>query len=549
MQTSRRVLLRTGLVTGTAALLATRPLDTRASAAAVPPTTNPFTLGVASGDPLPDGVVLWTRLAVNPLADNGLGGMSSSTYPVRYQVATDERFTKIVRLGTVAATAANAHSVHVEVSGLLPGRVYFYRFKLGQHTSRTGRTRTAPELTSLPGSLAMSFVSCAHYEFGWFTAYRRLAEDQPDLILHLGDYQYEYRANTVPGATPRNHRGPETVTLANYRQRLAQYHADPDLQAAHAVAPWVVVFDDHEVDDNWADEIPQDTASVPGFVNRRAAAFKAYYENMPLRRASIPQGPDMQIYRRLQWGRLANFHMLDTRQFRSDQACDDGLKACPAADDPARSITGDTQEQWLANGFASSRANWDLIGQQAFFSRRDTTPTADNTVWMDAWDGYSASRNRVTTAWRNAQVRNPIVLTGDVHAHWASDVYADFSTPGSPVVGSEFVCSSITAGGDGYDEPTGRHPWAAYNPNLRFWTNLRGYVNTRITPASFEVDYRCVPKVSVKGSAAFTRATYVVDDGVRGMRRTFDNPSSAGGSLASRSEDQKIRDTLTAESH
>ena len=188
----------------------------------------------------------------------------------------------------------------------------------------------------------MSFVSCSQFEHGWFTAYRRLAEDQPDLVLHLGDYQYEYKAKdyVAPCGNVRDHRGPETVTLAGYRQRLAQYRTDPDLQAAHAVAPWLVVFDDHEVDNNWADEVPEHPEDVPGFMDRRAAAFQAYYENMPLRRTSIPRGPDISIYRRLQWGRLANFHMLDTRQFRDDQACGDGYDDCPDAASPERSLPG-----------------------------------------------------------------------------------------------------------------------------------------------------------------------------------------------------------------
>ncbi|MCW2760291.1 MAG: alkaline phosphatase, partial [Marmoricola sp.] len=400
-------------------------------------------------------------------------------------------------------------------------------------------------------ALAMSFVSCSQFEHGWFTAYRRLAEDEPELILHLGDYQYEYRAGgyVAPGGNVRDHDGPETVTLANYRQRLAQYRTDPDLQAAHAVAPWLVVFDDHEVDNNWADEIPENAASVPGFMQRRTDAFRAYYENMPLRRASIPRGPDIQIYRRLQWGRLANFHMLDTRQFRDDQACGDGYDDCPPAAVPSRSLPGAEQERWLADGFRRSRARWDVLGQQVFYGRRDSTSTPDNTVSMDAWDGYPASRDRVTRSWVDAKVRNPVVLTGDVHAHWASEVLTDFQAPDSPVVGSEFVCSSITTGGDGYDEPTGQHPWAAYNPNLKFWTNLRGYVNTRITKDAFTADYRCLPTVQEPGAAAFTRATFVVDDGVRGMRQTFDNPSKLRSALAPRSDEQKIRDTLEAESH
>jgi len=217
----------------------------------------------------------------------------------------------------------------------------------------------------------MSFVSCSQYEHGYFTAYRRLAEDEPELILHLGDYQYEYAPDTynIPGGNPRDHEGPETVTLANYRQRHAQYKSDPDLQAAHAVAPWAVVFDDHEIENNWADEVPEQPD--PNFLARRAAAFQAYYENMPLRRTSIPRGIDMQLYRRLHWGRLATFHMLDTRQFRDDQGCGDGYRDCPAATDPARSITGAAQEKWLLDGFHRSTARWDILGQQVFFGQRD----------------------------------------------------------------------------------------------------------------------------------------------------------------------------------
>ncbi len=544
-------MIQTGLVTGTLATLGTGVLDTRATAASPALRADPFTLGVASGDPAPDGFVIWTRLAVDPLAEDGLGGMPSRDRTVGWQVATDARFRDVVRAGSAPARVESGHSVHVEVDGLRPGREYFYRFRVGRHVSPAGRSRTAPSYRSLPGALAMSFVSCSQYEHGWFTAYRRLAEDQPDLVLHLGDYQYEYRADSyvAPSGNVRDHRGPETVTLANYRQRLAQYKTDPDLQAAHAVAPWLVVFDDHEVDNNWADEVPENAASVPGFMQRRADALRAYYENMPLRRSAVPRGPGMQLYRRLQWGRLANFHMLDTRQFRDDQACGDGYDDCPPAEQPDRSLPGVEQERWLAEGFQRSRARWDVLGQQVFYGRRDSTPTPDNRVSMDAWDGYPASRDRVTQSWVAAGVRNPIVLTGDVHAHWASEVLTDFRAADSPVVGSEFVCSSVTSGGDGYDEPTGQHPWAAYNPNLKFWTNLRGYVNTRITPAAFEVDYRCVPRVSEPGAPAFSRARFVVEDGVRGMRQTYDNPSSTAARFAPRSDAQKIRDTLEAESH
>jgi len=398
----------------------------------------------------------------------------------------------------------------------------------------------------------MAFASCSDYERGWFTAYRRLAQDEPDLVLHLGDYTYEAPAASRTGLA-RTGRGPETFTLAGYRQRLAQQHSDPDLQAAHAVAPWLVVFDDHEVDNDWAGDVPDDPREAATFPARRAAAFRAYYENMPLRRASIPDGPrgaHMRVNRRLAWGRLATFHMLDTRQFRDDQACGDGFQDCPEAGDPGRSLPGRAQEAWLADGFARSQARWDVVGQQVFFARRASTPAPANRVSMDAWDGYPASRQRVTDSWVRAGVRNPIVLTGDVHAHWASEVLADFTDPASPVVGSEFVTSSITSGGDGYDEPTGQHPWSAYNAHLRFWTNLRGYVTTTITPGAFSASYRCVPRVSVKGGPAFTRARFVVHDGVRGMHKTYDAPLGPASSARSapRTDAEKIRDTLITES-
>ncbi|WP_030482495.1 alkaline phosphatase D family protein [Nocardioides aequoreus] len=542
---SRRTLLRT---TAGAGVLALPLAGVRPSAAAPPPRTSPFTLGVASGEPVADGVVLWTRLALDPLADDGLGGMPAQTYDVAWEVAESPRFSRPVRRGVVRAAPRTAHAVHVEVEGLRPGREYWYRFRLGRHLSPTGRTRTASAAGTRTGALAMSFASCSQLEHGWFSAYRALADDEPDLVLHLGDYQYEYVAGdyVAPGGNVRDHDGPETTTLAGYRQRLAQYRTDADLQAAHAVAPWLVVFDDHEVDNNWADDVAEYPEESPALPARRAAAFRAYYENMPLRRSALPSGPDMQLYRRLHWGRLASFHMLDTRQYRDDQACGDGYRDCPDAADPARSLPGWQQERWLAAGFQRSRATWDVLGQQVFLGRRDRSATPDLTVSMDAWDGYPASRDRVVSSW--AGVRNPVVLTGDVHAHWASEVLADFDDPDSQVVGSELVCSSITSGGSGYDEPTGQHPWAAYNPNLRFWTNLRGYVRTRITPETFEADFRCVPQVTQPGAAAFTRATFRLTDGRRGLEQVADNPAPLVTTLrAPRTDAEKIADTLEAE--
>lgn len=543
---SRRTLLRAGAVAAAGAATSTVALraDARPTAAAPTPRTDPFTLGVASGDPSPDGFVLWTRLAVEPLAADGLGGMPDRTYVVGWQVARDEGFRQVVRSGVVPARAAGAHAVHVEVGGLLPGREYFYRFRLGRFVTRTGRATTAPAPWQSPTSLTMAFASCSNLPSGYFTAYGHLADERPDLVLHLGDYQYESAGDGVG----RHHAGPETTTLAGYRQRLAQYKTDPDLQAAHAAAPWLAVWDDHEVDNNYADDVPEKLSETTGFLDRRAAAYRAYYENMPLRRTSVPRGPDLQLFRRVGWGSLATFHMLDTRQYRSDQACGDGYKDCPEAADPARSLPGHAQERWLLDGFRRSRARWDLLGQQVFFGRRDNDPGAATTVSMDSWDGYPASRERVTRGWVDAGVRNPVVLTGDVHAHWASDLYLEGDD--GRVVGSELVTSSITSGGDGYDEADGTHPWAAWNPNLRFWTNLRGYVSTTITRDELTARFRCVPVVTTPGAEAFTRATFVLGDRERGLVQVQDAPmASAVARGTARSDADKIADTVREETH
>lgn len=407
--------------------------------------------------------------------------------------------------------------MHVEVKHLRPAREYWYRFRAAGFVSRVGRAVTAPRPDVMPRELAMSFVSCAQYEHGFFTAYRRLAEDHPDLVLHLGDYQYEYRADdyVAPGGNVRDHEGPETVDLASYRQRHAQYKTDADLQLAHAAAPWVVVFDDHEVDNNWAGDVPEHAEDAPGILARRAAAFQAYYENMPLRRTSVPRAGHIQIFRRVQWGRLATFHMLDTRQFRDDQGCGDGYQTdCPAAVDPRRSITGGRQERWLVDGFNRSDVRWDLLGQQVFFAQRDSDEGPLKTVSMDAWDGYQASRDRITRGWVDAKVRNPVVLTGDVHAHWAGELKLDYDDPTTRSVGTELVCSSITSGGSGADTALTAHPWLGWNPHLKMQNSLRGYVNTRIRPDALEADFRCVEQVSTPGAAVFTRASYVVEDRV-----------------------------------
>jgi alkaline phosphatase D len=472
----------------------------------------PFTLGVASGEPAPDGVVIWTRLAPYPFADNGLGGMPSRAVDVEWELAYDERFVRIAQRGITVAAAELAHSVHVELTGLQPGREYFYRFRADGHLSPAGRTRTTPE----PGSLAaltMCFASCSNYEHGWFTAYRRLAEEDPDLVLHLGDYMYEYAPDeyVAYGGNVRTHFGPEAVTLADYRQRYAQYKTDEDLQAAHAAAPWLTVFDDHEVQDNWANEVPSEPQQ--GFPARRAAAFQAYWENMPLRRTSAPRGGDMQLYRRVQWGSLATFHMLDTRQYRGDQPCgDDGPTDCTERRDPSRSLLGGEQERWLLNGFDESHAYWDVLGQQVVFSQLDLVPGTDSGFNPDAWDGYPGDRDRVIAGIVNSPVRNALVLTGDVHSHWAAEVHEDADDLSSAVVAAELVTTSITSGGDGSDTRSEVEAVLPENPHVRFYNNRRGYVRTQITPGEVRADFRVVPYVSRPGAEVRTAASFTVAD-------------------------------------
>jgi alkaline phosphatase D len=482
-----------------------------------PVPSDPFTLGVASGEPAPDGVVLWTRLAPNPLAEDGFGGMPARASDVEWEVATDERFAAVVRRGVTTAVPESAHSVHVELSGLRPGAEYFYRFRTSGYVSAAGRTRTSPE----PGSLqpfTMCFASCSHYEQGWFTAYRHLADEQPDLVLHLGDYQYEYAAGRSAERV-RDHVGPETVTLANYRQRYAQYKTDPDLQAAHAAAPWLVAFDDHEVVNNWADEVPDEPAA--GFLGRRAAALQAYYENMPLRPSARPRGIDMALHRRVDWDALASFHMLDTRQYRTDQPCGDVYESdCPERRSPAATLTGVDQERWLLDGFARSRARWDVLGQQVFFAEVDLAAGAARGYNPDAWDGYTVNRDRIVAGIVDSPVRNAVVLTGDVHAHWAAEIRERAGDPSSRTVATELVTSSITSGGDGSDTRPDVEAVLPENPHVRYFSNRRGYVRTRIAPDAIQADFRTVPYVSRPGAPIATGASFVVDDRDPTLRRT-----------------------------
>ncbi|WP_433056875.1 alkaline phosphatase D family protein [Dactylosporangium sp. CS-033363] len=503
-------LSRRTFVLGGAAVAGAVVAPLQSASAAVP---FPFQLGVASGDPDASSVVLWTRLAPSPLNADGQGGMANADVAVDWQVSTTSSFASLVASGTVTAKYAAAHSVHVVAGGLQPDAEYYYRFRAQGHISPVGRTRTAPALSTVGRDFVMAFASCAHYESGYYTAYRRMADDRPDLILHLGDYIYE---DAATAGSLRQHAGSEIVTLADYRRRYAQYKSDPDLQAAHAIAPWLVVPDDHEVENNYANMVRADSSpalTTAQWTARRTAAYQAYYENMPLRPANVNSGNSIALYRRVRWGQLAVFHMLDTRQFRNDQACGDGWKVCADADLASRSLPGTAQESWLLDGLGQHLAQWDIIGQQVFFARQFDASGASN---MDAWDGYRASRARIQQGWVDRAVRNPLVLTGDVHASWANNLKADYANANSATIGTELVCTSITSGGNGTADTA--IPNAGTNPHLKFYSNRRGYVRTKITQAQVTADFRGVTTVTEHGAAASTLKSFAILDGRPGLQ-------------------------------
>ncbi|GHE58462.1 alkaline phosphatase [Streptomyces longispororuber] len=483
---------------------------------------DPFTLGVASGDPQPTSVLLWTRLAPSPYEENG--GLPARRVTVHWELAHDARFRRVARRGTAVAHPEFNHAVHVQVDHLDEGRVYYYRFRTGRWTSGTGRTRTAPSAYGRVGSLTLAAVSCQAYHDGYFTALKHLADDDVDVVFHLGDYLYEYAVNSAGGARKYTDRvlpdvfNRETLTLDDYRRRYALYKSDPDLRAAHAAHPFVVTWDDHETENNYADDIPENDVPPEEFLLRRASAYRAYWENQPLRRPQRPSGPDMRLYRRLGWGRLAQFDILDTRQYRSDQAYGDGAHVPgPETLDPKRTITGATQERWLIDGWRRSRALWNVVPQQVTFSQRkfDLNPVAK--VSMDAWDGYVASRNRVLAGAKAAGVDNLMVLTGDVHVGYAFDIKADFDDPSSRTVGTEIVATSVASGKDGAEKPANWDTYMRANPHLKFYNGRRGYVTVRLGREEARADFKTVAAVTTPGAPLRVAASFRTAAGEPGL--------------------------------
>jgi alkaline phosphatase D len=447
--------------------------------------------------------------------------MPAENLSVRWELAADEGFRRIVRQGEAPATAEAAHSVHVELRGLEPARTYWYRFLAGGAASPVGRTRTAPASGADVPQLRFAYCSCQQYEQGYFGAYRHMAAEDVDLVVHLGDYIYEssWGRNHV-----RKHSGPEPTTLIGYRNRHAQYKTDPDLRAMHAQAPWIFTWDDHEVSNDYAAE--QGQYLQADFVQRRAAAYRAYYEHMPLERAMLPQGAAMRLYERFEWGRLAAFHMLDDRQYRHIQVCPNPRRgggsnviddaACPERSDPQHSLLGAAQEQWLHAGLAASAARWNVLGQQSIMAQLDRRPGSGATYWTDSWDGYPAARRRLLDFVAERKPGNVVVIGGDVHSHWVCDLKQDFDRPEAPVVATEFCGTSITS-----------QAWAQArnaallpdNAHVKFAASeRRGYVVMEMTAKACQVRLRGIDSEKVRETGIETQASFLVEDGRPGAQ-------------------------------
>ena len=473
----------------------------------------PFALGVASGEPEPDGVVLWTRLAPEPLAG---GGMPAQAVEVGWEVAADPAFRTVVQRGTALALPGLGHSVHVEPKGLEPAREYWFRFHCGREVSPVGRTRTAPAAGAPVNQLRFAVCGCSHYETGYFTAYGHIAAQAFDFILHTGDYIYEDRADGGKTAgRVRQHHGDEIFTLVDYRNRYAQYKLDPHLRAAHHSAPFVVSWDDHEADNDYAGDADEHDTPPAVFLLRRAAAYQAYYEHMPLRRAAIPRGPDLRLYRRLQFGSLIDLRVLDTRQYRSDQGCGGGLATnCAAALDPSRTMLGATQERWLFESLTDSSATWNMLGQQVpTFARDMRSATPDGRFAMDKWDGYAPARQRLYQRLVEAQTANPVVLSGDVHLHYGANLHLDFDNPRSSVVGVEFTNTSISSNGDGSEVASTWNQVRGDNPHIRYHSGRRGYIACTATPRRLDADFLVVERVSIPDLPLRSGGRLVVEAG------------------------------------
>jgi len=488
---------------------------------------DPFSLGVASGAGRSDGFVLWTRLAPEPLSPTPQtpGGMRGGDVTLGYEIATDADLREIVRRGEATAEQAFAYSVHLDVRGLEPGRPYWYRFTSGDAASRIGRAATLPAPDAMPERMRFAFVSCANYEHGFFSAYRHLADENPEFVLFLGDYIYETIEQKRP--TVRKHSdGIEAATLPTYRNRYAQYRLDPDLQRLHAEVPVFVTWDDHEVSNDYGDKWSERFDDPQLFLMRRAAAYQAFYEHMPVRPIlSLPNGPIMRVYDRFRVGDLFEVSIIDGRQYRSRQACyappfNGGMHlesdaSCPERRDPGRTMMGFAQEAWLASGLANTKAKWNLIAQDVLMAQYRVRQGDTFVVSTDVWDGYPANRSRLLKRIQETQVANPVVFSGDIHSFFANDLRLDFDDPNSPIVASEFVGTSISSYGPPHELIAQALP---DNPHVHFFeSRRRGYVCVDLERAHMLVQMRVISDAHDPNAAISTLKTFAVESGKPGV--------------------------------
>ncbi len=490
--------------------------------------TNPFSLGIASGSPTSDSVVLWTRLGRTGIE---AAGLNNSTVPVAWQIAHDRNFARIVKQGEVLSSPALAHSVHAEVGGLESDREYFYRFMCGEAVSATGRTRTFPKADAVVQKLRIAYASCQQWGNGYYSAYRHMLAEQVDLVMFLGDYMYEYPASKPFDIRPTT--GGWITTLDGYRSRYALHKSDKDLQAMHAACPWIVTWDDHEVQNDYAATHPGNSGKpVDDFMARRRAAYQAFYEHMPVRReqfAALLGGitQEARIYECFAYGRLANIYTIDSRQHRDLQACTRNGRpggsrvdpsTCAIWNDPQRTLLGSKQEAWLNTAFAKSDTTWNVIGQQSVFGPRNFNTQGGQSYSNDGWDGYPAARRRLIDSMRNTRLTNPIMLGGDVHQNWVGNILADYNNPASQKVGVEFCGTSITSlttlTNVEQAKIIERHPHFVFGD-----CESRGYGVVEVTPTHLSTTLKAVRDATDPLSDAFTLARFHVEAGQNDVKK------------------------------
>jgi alkaline phosphatase D len=526
MVSRRQVLTGAAVAAGAAALPGVFAGPASADTAA------PFPLGIASGDPLADGVILWTRLL------GASAPLPARPIEVGWQIARDSRFRHIVRSGRVAARPELAHSVHVDARGLEPGHGYFYRFRALGEISPVGRTRTAPAAHHDPSRLRFGVVNCQDLQNGYWPAYSALAAEDLDVVFHLGDYIYETDPHSA--FPDRLHTTPQTPgidqlsTLADYRARHTQYKSDPALRAAHAAFAWIATWDDHDTENNYAglvDEIDDTGAKkqTPAeFARQRAAAYQAYYEHLPIRADLRPGRPDLRIFRRFDYGRLARFNVLDTRQYRTDQPggfSNDFGPIEAGTSNTTGTLTGEDQERWLKAGLAHSPARWNVIAQQVMMSRTKLpNPTGASVpalvANLDQWDGYVPQRTRLLNFVNDAAVANPVVLSGDIHSTWLSELKLDFDRPESPSVAVEFVATSVSSNFPAaYDAPL-KAVNPVLNPHVKYFDGLlHGYLRCTVDRQTWRTDVRNVATIATRDAPVSTTVSYVVPAGTSTLLR------------------------------